>query len=235
MTCLFTRVICGESPKVNQRRWTKVGQPQIFHPSTPLITSVERNCLYGSLWLIQPCWSAWGTRVNAPLSFLKDTMCRLSWCCTLTSFCMTLSRVYLCVLQSGCNRFFIFFYVMLLCVWDTSANRIRTVSAGTKDKWVLTALCRICMSKMPFEKLTVAQPIKLQMFLKHQVSASWSWRPPVVTFWHILKNFFPTQNALLSAFAKSCESRRLARILSIKHRDLLKTDSFLNCWGLEFY
>jgi hypothetical protein len=44
MTCLFTRVICGESPKVNQRRWTKVGRRQPVHPSTPLITSAERNC-----------------------------------------------------------------------------------------------------------------------------------------------------------------------------------------------
>ena len=68
MTCLFTRVICGESPKVSQRRWTKVGHRQLVHPSTPLITSVERNCLHGSLWLIQPRWSTWGTRVNAPLA-----------------------------------------------------------------------------------------------------------------------------------------------------------------------
>ena len=49
MTYLFTWVICGESPKVNQRRWTKVGHRQLVHPSTPLITSVERNCLHGSL------------------------------------------------------------------------------------------------------------------------------------------------------------------------------------------
>jgi hypothetical protein len=60
------RVICGESPKVNQRHWTKVGHRQLVHPSTPLITSIERNCLHGSLWLIQPRWSTWGTRVNAP-------------------------------------------------------------------------------------------------------------------------------------------------------------------------
>ena len=55
VTCLLIRVICGESPKVNQRRRTKVGHRQLVHPSTPLITSVERNCLHGSLWLIQPC------------------------------------------------------------------------------------------------------------------------------------------------------------------------------------
>jgi hypothetical protein len=61
----YKRVICGELPKVN-RRWTKAGHRQVVHPSTPLITSVERNCLHGSLWLIQPCWSTWGTRVNAP-------------------------------------------------------------------------------------------------------------------------------------------------------------------------
>ena len=67
VTCLLIEVICGESPKVNQRRWTNVGHRQLVHPSTPLITSVERNCLHGSLWLIQPCWSTWGTRVNAPL------------------------------------------------------------------------------------------------------------------------------------------------------------------------
>ena len=67
MTCLLIRVICGESPKVNQRRWTKAGHRQLVPPSTPLITSVERNCLHGSLWLIQPRWSTWGTRVNAPL------------------------------------------------------------------------------------------------------------------------------------------------------------------------
>ena len=66
VTRLLIRVICGESPKVNQRRWTKVGHRHLVHPSTPLITSVERNCLHGSLWLIQPCWSTCGTRVNAP-------------------------------------------------------------------------------------------------------------------------------------------------------------------------
>ena len=70
MACLWIRVICGESPKVNQRRWTKVGRRQLVHPSTPLIISVERNCLHFSLWLIQPCWSTWGTRVNAPLVLL---------------------------------------------------------------------------------------------------------------------------------------------------------------------
>ena len=53
---------------VNQRHWTKVGRRQLVHPTTLLITSVERNCLHGSLWLIQPCWSTWGTRVNAPLA-----------------------------------------------------------------------------------------------------------------------------------------------------------------------
>jgi len=52
---LLIRVICGESPKVNQRRLTKVGRRQLVHPSTPLITSVERSCLHRSLWLIQPC------------------------------------------------------------------------------------------------------------------------------------------------------------------------------------
>ena len=69
MTYLFTRIICGDSPKVNQRRSTKVGRRQLVHPSTPLITSVERNCLHGSLWLIQPHWSTWGTRVNGPLDW----------------------------------------------------------------------------------------------------------------------------------------------------------------------
>jgi len=64
---LVYMVICGESPRVNQRRWTKVGRRQLVHPSTPLITSVERNCLHGSLWLIQPRWSTWGNRVNTPL------------------------------------------------------------------------------------------------------------------------------------------------------------------------
>jgi len=67
VTCLFTRVICGESPKVNQRRWTKVCHRQLVHLSTSLITSVERNCLHGSLWLTQLRWSTWGTRVNTPL------------------------------------------------------------------------------------------------------------------------------------------------------------------------
>jgi len=66
VTCLFTRVIYGESPRVNQRRWTKVGRRQLVHPSTPLITSVEWNCLHGSLWLIQLRWSTWGTGINAP-------------------------------------------------------------------------------------------------------------------------------------------------------------------------
>ena len=65
VTCLLIRVICGESPRVNQRRWTKVGHHQLVHPSAPFITFVERNCLHGSLWLIQPRWSTWGTRVNA--------------------------------------------------------------------------------------------------------------------------------------------------------------------------
>jgi len=52
--------------QVNRRRWTKVGRRQLVHPSTPLITSVERNCLHGLLWLIQPRLPTWGTRVNAP-------------------------------------------------------------------------------------------------------------------------------------------------------------------------
>jgi hypothetical protein len=73
VTCLLIRVVCGESPKVNQRRWTKVGHRQLVQPSTPLITSVERNCLHGSLSLIKPCWSTWGTRVTAPLSANTDT------------------------------------------------------------------------------------------------------------------------------------------------------------------
>ena len=67
VTCLLIRVICGESPNVNQRLWTKVGHRQLVHPSTPSISSVERNCLHGSLWLIHRCWSTWGTRVNARL------------------------------------------------------------------------------------------------------------------------------------------------------------------------
>ena len=75
------RVIWGESPKVNQRRWTKVGHRQLVHPSTPLITSVERNRLHGSLLLIQPRWSTWGTRVNAPLA-IRLVSLRL---CTLRS------------------------------------------------------------------------------------------------------------------------------------------------------
>ena len=54
LTKLHFTVICGESPEVNQQRRTKVGRRQLVHPSTPLITSVERNCLHGSLWLIQP-------------------------------------------------------------------------------------------------------------------------------------------------------------------------------------
>ena len=74
MICLLIRVICGESPKVNQRHWTKVGHRQLVHPPTQLITSVERNCLHGSLWLIQPCWSTWGTHVNAPLVFSTVTL-----------------------------------------------------------------------------------------------------------------------------------------------------------------
>jgi hypothetical protein len=90
VTFCLLRVICGESPKVNQRRWTKVGHRQHVHQSTPLITSVERNCLHGSLWLIQPCWSTWGTRVNAPLcsedDFLYDVrICTLKFHVTMLS------------------------------------------------------------------------------------------------------------------------------------------------------
>ena len=53
--------------RVDHFRWKEQFARFTLVDSTPLITSVERNSLHGSPWLIQPRWSTWGTRVNAPL------------------------------------------------------------------------------------------------------------------------------------------------------------------------
>ena len=42
VTCLFTRVICGESHKVNQLRWTKFGHHKLVHPSTSWSLPLKR-------------------------------------------------------------------------------------------------------------------------------------------------------------------------------------------------
>jgi len=98
--------------EVNQRRWTKVGHRQLVQSSTPLITSVERNCLHGSLLLNQPCWSTWGTRVNAPLGvFLVRWSSRWSW-----SVHLFLGRpMFLRPLGSYCSTWFGSLFVSILC------------------------------------------------------------------------------------------------------------------------
>jgi hypothetical protein len=54
---------------INDVEW-KLAVAQLVHPSTPSINFIERKCLHGSLWLIQPRWSTWGTRVNVPLAIV---------------------------------------------------------------------------------------------------------------------------------------------------------------------
>ena len=65
---------------VTQSESTTLNDVELVHPSITLITSVERNCLHGSLWFIQPCWSTWGTRVNAPVGYIPTLIICNTYC-----------------------------------------------------------------------------------------------------------------------------------------------------------